>query len=219
MTVAAGTARANSTLLPADLLRVGSLGLRTRRLRAGLSALGIAIGIAAMVAVLGISQSSKADLIAQLDRLGTNLLRVAPGSTLFGETAKLPAEAPGMIGRIGPVLHVTPTGTVTGTVRRTDRIAAVEPAASASPRCAPISWQRSTGPWPRAASSTRPPPGIRPSSSARPPPNAWASAPPPARPGSFSPITGSPSSGSSTRCRWHPLSQQDGDFGANLRRF
>jgi putative ABC transport system permease protein len=126
VTVAAGTARANSTLLPADLLRVGSLGLRTRRLRAGLSALGIAIGIAAMVAVLGISQSSKADLIAQLDRLGTNLLRVAPGSTLFGETAKLPAESPGMIGRIGPVQHVTPIGTVTGTVRRTDRIAAVE---------------------------------------------------------------------------------------------
>ena len=74
-------------------LRTGSLGLRTRRLRAALSALGIAIGIASMVAVLGISESSKADLLAQLDELGTNLLRVAPGQSFFGETAQLPESA------------------------------------------------------------------------------------------------------------------------------
>ena len=70
------------------MLRTGSLGLRTRRLRAALSALGIAIGIASMVAVLGISESSKADLLAQLDRLGTNLLRVAPGQSFLGEEAR-----------------------------------------------------------------------------------------------------------------------------------
>jgi putative ABC transport system permease protein len=105
-----------------DVLRVGSVGLRTRRLRAGLSALGIAIGIAAMVSVLGISASSKADLLAQLDRLGTNLLTVTPGRTLFGESAVLPKEAVGMIGRIGPVEAVTATGTVSATVRRSDLI-------------------------------------------------------------------------------------------------
>ena len=44
-----------SRLLAADALRVASVGLRTRRLRAVLSALGVAIGIASMVAVLGIS--------------------------------------------------------------------------------------------------------------------------------------------------------------------
>ncbi|HEV2760741.1 MAG TPA: ABC transporter permease, partial [Acidimicrobiales bacterium] len=76
-----------SAMAPADVLRVGSVGLRTRRLRTGLSGLGIAIGIAAMVAVLGISSSSKADLLAQLDRLGTNLLTVSPGQTLFGQDA------------------------------------------------------------------------------------------------------------------------------------
>src|SRR4029077_114905 len=70
-----------SRLLPADALRGASVGLRTRRLRAGLSALGVAIGIAAMVAVLGISESSKAGLVAQLNELGTNLLTVAPGQT------------------------------------------------------------------------------------------------------------------------------------------
>ncbi|MGD0454724.1 MAG: ABC transporter permease [Solirubrobacteraceae bacterium] len=61
---------APSRLLAADVLRVASVGLRTRRLRAALSALGVAIGIAAMVAVLGISDSSKAGLVAELNELG-----------------------------------------------------------------------------------------------------------------------------------------------------
>jgi putative ABC transport system permease protein len=98
------------------------VGLRTRRLRAALSGLGIAIGIAAMVSVLGISQSSRADLLAQLDRLGTNLLTVTPGRTLGGSSAELPAEAVGMIRRIGPVRQATATGGVSAIVRRTDRI-------------------------------------------------------------------------------------------------
>ena len=112
----------SSRLLPADVLRVGSVGLRTRRLRAALSALGIAIGIAAMVAVLGISESSKSDLIATLDRLGTNLLRVAPGQTIFGDEAKLPEEAGAMIGRVRPVESVSAVEGVDVTVRRTDYI-------------------------------------------------------------------------------------------------
>jgi putative ABC transport system permease protein len=113
---------ASSRLLPADVLRVGGVGLRTRRLRAGLSALGIAIGIAAMVAVLGISESSKSDLIATLDRLGTNLLRVAPGQTIFGEEAELPEQARPMIGRINPVESVSAVEQVEATVRRTSYI-------------------------------------------------------------------------------------------------
>jgi putative ABC transport system permease protein len=113
-----------SAMAPGDLLRVGSVGLRTRRLRTGLSGLGIAIGIAARVAVLGISSSSKADLLAQLDRLGTNLLTVSPGQTLFGEDASLPKESVGMIGRIGPVESVSATGTVPASVRRSDLIPA-----------------------------------------------------------------------------------------------
>jgi putative ABC transport system permease protein len=115
-----------SRLLPADVLRVGGVGLRTRKLHAGLSALGIAIGIASMVAVLGISESSKSDLIAALDRLGTNLLTAAPGQTLFGDEAVLPDDAPTMIGRIGPVEQVSSAATVDGAVRRTDRIPEIE---------------------------------------------------------------------------------------------
>ncbi|MET0910183.1 MAG: ABC transporter permease, partial [Ilumatobacteraceae bacterium] len=42
-----------------DLLRVGTIGLRARRSRTALTALGIAIGIASMIAVVGISESSR----------------------------------------------------------------------------------------------------------------------------------------------------------------
>src|SRR6266540_2902249 len=113
---------APSRLLAADALRVGATGLRARRLRTGLSALGIAIGIASMVAVLGISESSKADLLAALDRLGTNLLTVAPGQTFTGEDAELPDTASAMIGRIGSVERAASVKTLEQTVRRTDLI-------------------------------------------------------------------------------------------------
>ena len=103
----------------ADVLRTGALGLRTRRARAALSALGIAIGVASMVAVLGISESSKADLLAQLDKLGTNLLRVAPGQSFMGDEAVLPEAAAPMLRRVNGVLSVAATAVVSGpTVRR-----------------------------------------------------------------------------------------------------
>jgi putative ABC transport system permease protein len=115
-------ALATSRLLPGDLIRVGAVGLRTRRLRAALSGLGIAIGIASMVAVLGISESSKADLLATLDELGTNLLTVAPGQTFTGEDAELPEPAAAMIRRIEAVQRASALKVLEQTVRRTDRI-------------------------------------------------------------------------------------------------
>jgi putative ABC transport system permease protein len=108
-----------SRLIPArlrasDLARVASVGLRTRRLRAALSALGIAIGVASLVAVLGLSSSSQAGLLGEIDRLGTNLLTVANGQTFVGQTAQLPLAAPPMIARINPVQSVAHTGTIGG---------------------------------------------------------------------------------------------------------
>jgi putative ABC transport system permease protein len=97
---------------PADLARLSVVGMRTRTFRAALSALGIAIGVAAIVAVLGLSSSSQAGLLDEISRLGTNLLTVANGQTLGGATAELPATAPGMISRIGPVTAVDDTGLV-----------------------------------------------------------------------------------------------------------
>jgi putative ABC transport system permease protein len=105
-----------------DLARVASVGLRTRRMRAALSALGIAIGVAAIVAVLGLSSSSQAGLLAEIDRLGTNLLTVSKGETLLGEEAQLPLAAPGMISRIGPVTEVQATGSTTASVFRSPLI-------------------------------------------------------------------------------------------------
>jgi putative ABC transport system permease protein len=95
-----------------DLLRLAGVGLRTRKLRAGLSALGIAIGVAAIVAVLGLSSSSQAGLLAEIARLGTNLLTVTNGQTYGGGTATLPKTAPGMIARLPGVTGVQSIGDI-----------------------------------------------------------------------------------------------------------
>jgi putative ABC transport system permease protein len=99
-------------MTPGDLARVASVGLRSRKLRASLSALGIAIGAAAIVAVLGLSSSSQAGLLAQIDQLGTNVLTVTTGQSLTGQPAELPTTAPRMIGRISGVAQVQDVGTV-----------------------------------------------------------------------------------------------------------
>ena len=96
----------------ADLARLASVGLRTRKLRAALSALGIAIGVAAIVAVLGLSASSQAGLLAEISQLGTNLLTVQNGQNFSGGTAELPEPAPAMIARLPGVTAVQDTGTV-----------------------------------------------------------------------------------------------------------
>jgi len=86
-----------------ELAAVAVQGLRTRRLRASLSALGIAIGIGAMVAVVGVSASSQANLLALIDRLGTNLLTVTPGQTFLGANEVLPSTAVGSIDHMAAV--------------------------------------------------------------------------------------------------------------------
>jgi putative ABC transport system permease protein len=109
-----------------DLARLAGVGLRTRKLRAGLSALGIAIGVAAIVAVLGLSSSSQAGLLAEISKLGTNLLTVQNGQSFGGGPAELPTAAPGMIGRIAGVTAVQDTGSVTASVYRSPLIPSVD---------------------------------------------------------------------------------------------
>jgi putative ABC transport system permease protein len=114
-------------LRPGDIARVASVGLRTRPLRAALSALGIAIGVAAIVAVLGLSSSSQAGLLAEIDRLGTNLLVVTNGQTVSGQAAALPLTAPAMIERINPVTEGADTGEIsTANVYRSPLIPPIE---------------------------------------------------------------------------------------------
>jgi putative ABC transport system permease protein len=93
---------------------LASVGLRTRKLRASLSALRIAIGVAAIVAVLGLANSSQAGLLAEIARLGTNLLTVTNGQNLAGNTVELPSAAPGMIGELPGITAVQYTGAVSG---------------------------------------------------------------------------------------------------------
>src|SRR5947209_2825581 len=97
-----------------DVAQLSTVGLGTRKLRAGLSALGIAIGVAAIVAVLGLSASSQAGLLAEINQLGTNLLTATNGQSVTGGTVELPTAAPAMIARIDGVQQVQSTGTVKG---------------------------------------------------------------------------------------------------------
>jgi putative ABC transport system permease protein len=108
----AATPSMAARLRTVDMARLAAVGLRTRKLRAGLSALGIAIGVAAITAVLGLSASSQAGLLAEIARLGTNLLTVQNGQNLTGGTAELPVAAPGMIARLPGVTQVQDTSTV-----------------------------------------------------------------------------------------------------------
>jgi putative ABC transport system permease protein len=113
-------------LRPSDLGRLSTVGLCTRKLRAGLSALGIAIGIAAIVAVLGLSSSASAGLLNEISALGTNLLVVENGQTVSGSAAELPSAAPAMIGRIDAVTEVQETGTISGNVYRSPLIPTID---------------------------------------------------------------------------------------------
>ncbi|MDX2701419.1 ABC transporter permease [Streptomyces sp. PA03-6a] len=106
-------------LSPLDVLRLGLLGLRTRRTRAALSALGIAIGIATLVVVTGIPASSQRALMEELSALGTNMLRAQPQPDA-DQKARLPEAADAMAARIGPVTSATAVANTHATVRRSD---------------------------------------------------------------------------------------------------
>lgn len=120
------TNRLQSEIHPSDLVRTATVGARTRPLRAALSALGIMIGIGAMVAVLGLSESSKSELLAQLERLGTNLLTVTAGTGVGRGEAILPEESVDMVGRIGPVEETSYVIDLDANVYRTDLIPEVQ---------------------------------------------------------------------------------------------
>lgn len=99
---------------PADVVRLASRGLRGHPMRFLLSAAGIAIGVAAMVAVTGITQTSRSHLDEQLEQLGTNLLTVVPSDDLSGQPTRLPATAVTMVGNIKPVTEISGVGELEG---------------------------------------------------------------------------------------------------------
>jgi putative ABC transport system permease protein len=113
-------------LRPQDLGGLASVGLRTRKLRASLSALGIAIGVAAIVAVLGLASSSKAVTLDEIAKLGTNLLTATNGTSITGQPAKLPTAAPGMVGALPGVINVQYTGALSVNAYRSPEIPAID---------------------------------------------------------------------------------------------
>jgi len=114
-----------SVLRARDIVPIAAVGMLARPARAVLSAAGIALGIATMVAVFGISASSRAQLIAEIDALGTNLLTVTPGQAITGQNFTLPKAAPAMIRRIAPVQAASAIGDVQAAVYRNDHIPTV----------------------------------------------------------------------------------------------
>jgi putative ABC transport system permease protein len=118
-----GAALSSSTLRPADLLRSATAGLWARKLRAALSAFAIAVGIAAVVSVLGVTRSSESALLAQIDRVGTNMLTVTNGQNLSGQEVELPGQAPGMTGRTAGVTSAASTAGLSAfSVFRSDKM-------------------------------------------------------------------------------------------------
>jgi putative ABC transport system permease protein len=111
---------------PFQVARIAGRGLASRKLRSSLTAAGIAIGIAAMVAVLAISDASRASLLSVLDKLGTNMLTVSPGQSFLGDDTALPDDALGMIRRIRPVQAASAATVLQTSVRRTDLVDAAE---------------------------------------------------------------------------------------------
>jgi putative ABC transport system permease protein len=114
-----------------ELVRLAGHGLRTRRVRVALSVVGVGVGIAAFIAVIGVSESSRAELLARIDALGTNLLTVSPGRGSENDPEAVPAQAPAMVARIRLVQRASAVGHVSidgadATVRRNDQIPAVD---------------------------------------------------------------------------------------------
>ena len=109
-----------------DLFFVALYGVRARKGRATLTSIGIGIGIAAIVAVSGISASGRADLLSTLESLGTNLVKASPQAGFFGTQEELPKGVLGMVERIGPVEEVTSTTQTDLLVRRSDFISEFE---------------------------------------------------------------------------------------------
>ncbi len=124
-----GTARmqrGRSGLRLADIGGLAAQGLASRPVRAILSAAGIALGVATMVGVLGISSSSQAQLVAEIDALGTNMLTATPNTLLGSQAAALPATAPAMVARVGPVISDAAIGTMSASIYKNDRIPAAD---------------------------------------------------------------------------------------------
>src|SRR4051812_9640397 len=89
-----------------ELLRLALSRLRTSRLRAALTMLGVVIGVASVVALVGVGQGTTANITSRLAGLGTNLLTISPTSR--SSTSGLTLEDAAAIGTVDGVAAVAP---------------------------------------------------------------------------------------------------------------
>ncbi len=111
-----------SRLRLSDVVRVGASGPRARKTRTALSALGISIGIAALVGVLGLSESSKSALLDEISALGTNLLTVEAGGGIGAGDGELPETALASAARIPTVTSASAVWNVDADVYQNEYI-------------------------------------------------------------------------------------------------
>ena len=73
-----------------DLFNLSFSAVRTRRLRSGLTALGIAVGITAVVLLTSVGEGLHRFVLAEFSQFGTNLIGITPGkATTHGMSGAL----------------------------------------------------------------------------------------------------------------------------------
>ncbi len=96
-----------------ELIRLAVSRLRTGRLRAALTMLGVIIGVASVVALVGVGQGTTSNITSRLQGLGTNLLTI----TATGTSSGLDLDDAAAIGALPGVAAVAPEIQASATVR------------------------------------------------------------------------------------------------------
>ena len=121
------TDMARSRLRFRDAVSLGTLGLRTRKGRTAMAAIGIAIGVASLIALVGIINSGEADAQRDLLEQGIDVLELTPGTSFAEDPELLPGAAAAIDTHMRDLVKVVASiRRVPATVRKTDFIPQVE---------------------------------------------------------------------------------------------
>jgi putative ABC transport system permease protein len=103
-----------------ELLRLALSRLQTQRTRAALTMLGVIIGVASVVALVGVGQGTTSNITSQLASLGTNLLTINPTEQNQDGSTSLTVDDAVAIGELGGVAAVAPEVSTSQTVSAGD---------------------------------------------------------------------------------------------------
>jgi putative ABC transport system permease protein len=91
-----------------EMVRLALSRLRTGRVRAVLTMLGVIIGVASVVALVGVANGTTSNITTRLASLGTNLLTVSPTTQGSDGSTGLTLDDAAAIGELDPVSGVAP---------------------------------------------------------------------------------------------------------------